>query len=154
MTISFISLGVIVGFCLPMVVLDDDTVPHCTSGCKPAIATRDGKVCAQITVAIVPLGGNPGFCECDPPTVCKKMIDCNIDLSITFSGSGTLPGCVFDRDMVGGPWGQTGYTTSILGCGAFGKSRIVGYSATCDSNVIGCSVTMDLFCPKCTGTCP
>lgn len=147
-----LALCLIAGFAFPALVLDEGAAEHCTQGCKPTIATRDNAVCREIAVIITPLSGFPGVCECDG-AFCVKPLDCNIELQFDFQVAGTLPGCVFDR-KVGGTWGQTGYTTEILGCGSFGRSRVVGYSATCDPNVINCSVIMDVYCTKCAGVCP
>ncbi len=154
MNIGVFALCVISGFCLPALtsVNDDEEGAQCSAGCQPTIATRKGATCGQINVTVTVLAGHPGACECDPPPSCRTVAHCDIDLDFQFSVIPTLPGCVFDRP-IGGQWGQTGYATTVFGCGAFGDSRIVGYSPTCNKNNITCSVTMDVYCTLCNGNC-
>jgi hypothetical protein len=128
--------------------------PHCSTGCT--FTYDDNPDCPQIemTVSFSP-GSYAGTCECDSQNRCEKILDCDLTATMSFSIKVPYAGCVYDRAVGGTTWGQTGYSTSISGCGNYGSSRELGWSSTCNTAAMGCTTTLTVWCSVCTGLrCP
>lgn len=127
--------------------------PPCETGCQLEQSTS-GSGCPQVMAVWAPApGSHTGTCECQSH-VCKEVTKCDITVKFTFAVKAPYAGCVFDR-AAGGAWGQTGYTTTVQGCGVYGASREVGWSATCDATAMGCTTTFAPYCSTCVGRqCP
>lgn len=121
----------------------------CDTGCAlEQTVSGGGCPAVEVTWSFTP-GSETGKCVCEE-LICVQDRQCDLEVTITFSVKIPYAGCVFNR-IPGGQWGQTSYTTTIVGCNARGAARQVAWSTTCDPAQPTCITTFLPYCGNCTG---
>lgn len=143
--VAFLFAGAATPVALPLL----EKLP-CLTGCLLEQAVS-GQGCPAITAIWVPRpGSQTGSCSCQSH-VCKEATQCDLTVDFTFTITIPYAGCVYDR-APGQPWGHTGYSATVKGCGAHGTSRELGWSRSCDPQApMDCTMTFTPYCSSCTG---
>ena len=148
-------IGIASGLFAPDAVEGVLSPPHCTAGCKFTFVGDQGASCASIQVQFALLSGYQGTCQCQGYSGCQVDTGCLLSMQVTFAPSVPGVGCVYDRNVGGTSWGQTGFVSNVTGCGSMGESREVCWSSSCDpATDIDCQLTLLTYCANCDGRCP